>query len=227
MNRIHIKRILIAVVLIVLMLVLRFSGVGNYINLNFFSEHKQSVLDFIATWPVVSRLLFMVAYMLLVIFAIPITIILNIVGGYFFGAVQAAILCIVSATLGSTISFFVFRYLLYDSVQAKYGKKLAPLTQSIQKYGANYILFLELLPITPFGFIVIGASLAGLDTWTFIWATFVGIIPSTFIYAYAGQQLGSLDSFGSIFAPQFVIPLLLLSLLALLPIILRHFKIIK
>jgi uncharacterized membrane protein YdjX (TVP38/TMEM64 family) len=221
------KRIMLAVVLIGIMIAIRFSGIGQYINLDFFLQHKQYVIDCIAQWPILSRLIFILTYAVTVILAVPITNIYPMIGGYFFGVCQATVLSVISATLGSVISFMVFRYLLYESVQARYGKQLERIIQNIRTYGANYILFLELLPITPFGFIVIGASLAGLSTWTFIWATAVGIIPSTFIYAYAGSELGSLDSFGGIFAPKFVIPLLLLAVLALVPIVLRHYKIIK
>lgn len=227
MSNIYIKRIAIAGALVAFMLALRFAGIGNYINMDFFLQHKQHAIDFIASWPLLARGLYMAVYTLVVTFAIPISIILTVVGGYFFGAVQATLFAVVSGTLGSVISFLVFRYLLYDSVQAKYGKQLESLTKNIHSHGANYILFLQLLPITPFGFIVIAASLAGLPLWTFLWATAVGITPGTFIYAYAGQGLGSLDSFGGIFAPKFVIPLVLLAVLALVPIILRHFKIIK
>ncbi|MGE0010556.1 MAG: TVP38/TMEM64 family protein [Candidatus Babeliales bacterium] len=224
---VSIKRVVIAVGLILFMILLRFMHIGDYINFDFFLQHKQHVADFIASWPIGSRLIYMLAYILVVAFAIPISIILTVVGGYFFGAIQATLFTVFSATVGAFISFLVFRYLLYDTMQAKYGKQLEPLTKNITQHGSNYILFLQLLPITPFGFIVIAASLAGIASWTFIWATAVGILPGSFIYAYAGQELGSLDSFAGIFAPKFVIPLVLLALLALVPIILRHFKIIK
>lgn len=223
----YIKRIVIAACLIAIMVALRFVGIGDYINMNFFLQHKHVVSNFIAQWPILARMLYMMVYTLVVAFAIPISIILTVVGGYFFGVVQATILSVFSATVGAFISFLVFRHLLYESMQVKYGKQLAPLTNNIRMHGANYILFLQLLPITPFGFIVIAASLAGLASWTFLWATATGILPGTFIYAYAGQELGSLDSFSGIFAPKFVIPLVLLALLALVPIVLRHFKIIK
>lgn len=221
------KRILIACICVAFVVLLRFNGVGDYINMDFFAQHKQQLINFIETHPFSSRLAFIAAYALTVFLAIPVSNIFPVIGGYFFGIVQSTILSVFSATLGSLIAFILFRYLLYDSVQAKYGHKLETLIKSIRLHGANYILFLELLPITPFGFIVIGASLAGLTTWTFIWATAVGIVPSTIIYAYAGEQLSSLDSFGGILAPKFVIPLLVLAILALVPILLRHYKIIK
>lgn len=221
------RRILIALALILAMVGVRYIGIGNYINVNFFAQNKAHVCNFMHSWPIVSRVCYMLIYMLVVACAIPVSIPLTVLGGYFFGAGQAAILAITSATVGSTITFLLFRHLLYESMQQKYGMQLSSLTNNIRKYGANYILFLQLLPITPFGFIVIAASLAGLPLRTFVWSTAGGIIPSTCIYAYAGQELGSLDSFGSIFAPRFVVPLVLLSLLALAPIVLRHFKIIK
>ncbi len=221
------KRLLIALAIVGVVVIVRFLNIGQYINMDFFASHKQQVIDAITCRPIVSRIIFMALYALTVMLAIPITNIFPVIGGYFFGIWQSTLLSVLSATLGSVIAFVLFRYLLFDTIQTKYGKRLAPIIENIRRHGANYILFLELLPITPFGFIVIGASLAGLATRTFIWATAIGIIPSTLLYAYAGNQLSNLESFGGILAPKFVIPLLLLSLLALLPILLRHFKIIK
>lgn len=227
MNNRYTKRIIIAIILIAIMVTLRVIGIRDYINFNFFLENKQHVSDLIAAWPILSRLLFILVYIGVVALAIPISIILTVIGGYFFGTIQSTVFTVFSATTGAFISFAVFRYLLYESMHVKYGKKLAPLTRNIQMHGANYILFLQLLPITPFAFIVIASSLAGLSSWTFIWATAVGITPGTFIYAYAGHELGNLDSFSGIFAPKFVVPLVLLALLALVPVVLRHYKIIK
>lgn len=221
------KRLIIAGLLLALLVLIRFSGIGSYINFDFFSRNQQYVRDLIAQYPVLSRVLFILLYIVIVTFGVPISIALTVAGGYFFGAMESAIYTILSATTGALISFLTFRYLLYDAMHAKYGKKLRTLTNNIKKYGANYILFMQLLPITPFAFIIIACSLAGISAWTFAWATAVGITPGTFIYAYAGQQLGQLESFGGIFAPKFVIPLMLLALLALLPIALRYFKIIK
>jgi len=49
-------------------------------------------------------------------------------------------------------------------------------------------------------------------------ATALGIIPASFIYAYAGQQLGAINSLKEIASPNVLMALMLLGLLALAPI---------
>lgn len=54
--------------------------------------------------------------------------------------------------------------------------------------------------------------------WTFMWVTFLGILPGTVIYVNAGQKLGEIKKAADIVS----LPILLsLALLGLLPLLLK------
>ncbi len=219
-------RFVIALVLMCIMLVLRYSGIGRYINLTFIWEHKETFHEFINVHYGMSVIFFLSLYIIVVALTVPISIILNIVAGYFFGVFQAVIYSNIGSTVGALLAFLTFRYLLHAGMQQKYGKALARFNARFKQQGAYYLLFMQLLPITPFGLINILAGLSGISMWTFYWTTAVGILPGSVIYAFAGSRLVNVTSVGDILSLPVIIALTLLALLALLPVILTYFKII-
>jgi uncharacterized membrane protein YdjX (TVP38/TMEM64 family) len=56
---------------------------------------------------------------------------------------------------------------------------------------------------------------------TYIAATTIGIIPGSFVYAYAGRELGTLNSIAEIATPRVLLAFTLLGLLALVPVVYR------
>jgi uncharacterized membrane protein YdjX (TVP38/TMEM64 family) len=59
---------------------------------------------------------------------------------------------------------------------------------------------------------------------TYVAATAVGIVPGSFVYAYAGRQLGTINSLNEIASPNVIAAFVLLGLLALMPIVYKKFK---
>ena len=62
---------------------------------------------------------------------------------------------------------------------------------------------------------------------TYILATAIGIIPGTFVYAYAGRQLGTINSLKEVVSLNVLLALTLLGLFALLPILYRKLTVKK
>ncbi len=58
----------------------------------------------------------------------------------------------------------------------------------------------------------------------YVSATSLGIIPASFVYAYAGQQLGTINSLGEIASPPVLLAFTLLGVLALVPVVYRKFS---
>jgi uncharacterized membrane protein YdjX (TVP38/TMEM64 family) len=58
-------------------------------------------------------------------------------------------------------------------------------------------------------------------------ATALGIIPGSFVYAYAGRQLGTINSLSEIASPNVISAFVLLGLLALAPIAYKKFTVKK
>ena len=67
------------------------------------------------------------------------------------------------------------------------------------------------------------SGLTRVSVGTYVAATAVGIIPGSFVYAYAGRQLGTINSLKEIASPNVIGAFVLLGLLATAPIVYKKF----
>jgi uncharacterized membrane protein YdjX (TVP38/TMEM64 family) len=128
------------------------------------------------------------------------------------------------ATTGATLAFLAARYMLRDWVEQKFGKWLEPLQQGFAKNAFSYLMTLRLIPLFPFFVVNLVSGLTRMNVSSYVAATALGIIPGSFVYAYAGRQLGTINSLKEIASPNVIAAFVLLGLLALAPTIYKKFK---
>jgi uncharacterized membrane protein YdjX (TVP38/TMEM64 family) len=58
---------------------------------------------------------------------------------------------------------------------------------------------------------------------TYVAATALGIIPGSFVYTFAGRQLGTINTLSELVSPRLILAFSLLGLLILIPIFYRKF----
>jgi len=133
----------------------------------------------------------------------------------------------VGATTGATLAFLAARYLLRDWVEQKFGDRLQPIQEGFAKNAFSYLMTLRLIPLFPFFLVNLVSGLTRVPLGTYIVATALGIIPGSFVYAYAGRQLGTINSLREIASPNVLLAFTLLGLLALVPVVYRRFTAAK
>jgi len=151
--------------------------------------------------------------------SLPGATILTLAGGFVFGAVPATLYVNIGATTGATLAFLAARYVLRDTVEQKFGRWLEPLQQGFAKNALSYLLTLRLIPLFPFFVVNLVSGLTRVSVGTYVAATALGIIPGSFVYAYAGRQLGVINSLKEIGSPQVLGAFVLLGAFALAPIL--------
>ena len=162
------KRVIFALVLVAGLFLLRFFGITNYINLAFFTAHKEQIQQFLVHHYGATVLIFMLLNLVVVISTVPITPLFNIIGGYLFGVVPGVMYTNIGVSLGAIISFLIVRYLLADAFKTRYAQAAQAFKTEFEKRGANYLLTMQLFPFTPFALINIMAGLSGISVFTFI-----------------------------------------------------------
>ena len=81
---------------------------------------------------------------------------------------------------------------------------------------------LRLIPAFPFFLVNLVSGLTrGSNLATYIGATALGIIPGSFVFAFAGRQLGTINSLSEIASPPVLLAFTFLGLLAIMPIVYR------
>jgi len=220
----HKKRIIIGLLIVCIILVLRYLNIGKYISLESIKSNRKWLQNLIDKnfW------LFVVGYVgtyaAAITLSLPVFVMMSIAGGFFFGVVRGALLANLGATLGSTVSFLLIRHLFGKVLHEKYKDRLRAFNREFKKYGYSYLLSLHFFLIVPLFVPNVLGGLANVSLWTFVWTTFVGMIPGTFIFAFAGKQLMTIQSLREVFSPQLILVAVFFLFLSLVPFFARWFK---
>ena len=196
---------------------------GRFLSLTVLKDNRDSLLAFTEANFAAAVGIFIIAYAIATGLSLPGAVILTLAGGFLFGAVFATLCVNIGATTGATLAFLTARYLLRDTVEQKFGKWLGPFQEGFAKNAFSYLLTLRLIPLFPFFVVNLVSGITRVNVGTYVAATAIGIIPGSFVYAYAGRQLGTINSLKEIASPNVVGAFVLLGLLALVPVVYKKY----
>jgi uncharacterized membrane protein YdjX (TVP38/TMEM64 family) len=191
---------------------------GRYLSLEVLKANRDQLVDFTHDHYAVAVGSFVALYCAVTGLSLPGAVIMTLAGGFLFGSLLGMLYVNIGATSGATLAFLASRYLLRDWVERKFGAKLGPIQEGFEKNAFSYLMTLRLIPLFPFFLVNLVSGLTRVNVATYVTATAFGIVPGSFVYAYAGRQLGTLNSLKEIASPNVLLAFTLLGLLALLPI---------
>jgi uncharacterized membrane protein YdjX (TVP38/TMEM64 family) len=222
-------------------------GLHKYLTLQTIAENRAALQDYVSTHLALAILIFMAIYIVVVALSLPGAAILSIVGGFVFGWALSVPVTVVAATIGSIIVFQIVKTSVGAAIAEKAGPFVKRLSDGFAKDAFNYLLFLRLVPAFPFFVVNAVAGVCRVNLRTFIIATFIGIIPGAFAFAWLGRGLGSVIdaqtiahdacvankglancpfelSVSSLVTPQLLIAFAILGVVALIPVALKKWK---
>ncbi len=197
--------------------------VGQYFSLEALKANRDDLLAYTNANFAVAVILYVAVYILQTGFSLPGGALMTLTGGFLFGSVLGTIFVNIGATTGATLAFLAARYVLRDWVERKFGKRIEPIQAGFAQNAFSYLLTLRLIPAFPFFLVNLVSGLTRIPLGTYVIATSIGIIPGSFVYAFAGRQLGSINSLAEIASPPVLLAFTFLGLLALVPILHRKF----
>ena len=172
-------------------------------------------------------ILYSFLYIVCVALSIPVASYLTLIGGAIFNWLALPVV-VFSATIGATIIFILSKSILADYFSKKIIKKYKSLEKGFSKNHFYYLLFLRLIPFAPFFVVNILAGIVNMRIISYLFATFIGIVPGTTIYVFTGITFTELfknsqiPEFNIISSKYFLI-IILLSILSLSPVIFKKF----
>lgn len=217
-------KMLIAVVLALAISAFFYFDLGRFLSLTALKENRDSLLAFTDANFAAAVAIFIGTYILVAGLSLPGAVILTLAGGFVFGAGLATLFINIGATTGATLAFLTARYVLRDAVEQRFGTRLGPFQEGFAKNAFNYLLTLRLIPLFPFFMVNLVSGLTRVSVGIYVAATAIGIIPGSFVYAYAGRQLGTINSLKEIASPNVIGAFVLLGLLALVPVVYKRFS---
>jgi len=218
------KRFVPLLILLLAVVAVFASGATRYLNLEALQANEAALRAFVNQQLPLALLTFVVVYALATAVSLPGATILTLAGGYLFGTWIGGAATVAGATIGAVLVFYAvktsFGQVLRDKAEAS-GGRLKSVIDGVQAGAFGYILTLRLIPLAPFWLVNVAAALAHAPLRAYAVATFIGIIPATFIYSGIGAGIGELlargetPDLGVIFSPTVLGPLVALGLLTL------------
>ena len=205
------------------------SGVNDLLTWHFIGYHYTDIKGFVSDDRWLSYLVFFCTYVLAVAFSLPIASLLTLVGGAVLEW-PAVVLVVVAATVGSGLVFLAAQNVFADILRGQAGMFLGKLKDGFLKNPFLYLLSLRLIPVAPFWAVNIVPAFTEMRLSQFLAATFLGIIPGTFVYISVGRGLdhvlaaGQTPDLALLTSVNILLPLAGLGLLALVPIIMQRAK---
>lgn len=189
---------------------------GRFFSLDFLQQSQARFADLREQQPLALAAGYFLVYVAVTALSLPGATIVTLAGGAIFGLGWGLLLVSFASSIGATLAFLTARFLLRDSVQSRFGQRLAEVDKGIQKDGAFYLFTLRLIPVVPFFVINLLMGLTNMKAWTFYWVSQLGMLAGTAVYVNAGTQLGQLTSLQGIVSPGLLGSFVLLGLFPLI-----------
>jgi len=173
-----IRLIVVIGILIALFLTMKFMPVQQWLrNFN----------DWVGQMGVVGIFIFIIVYAVATVLLAPGSV-LTIGAGFAFGLWKGFVAVSAGSTLGAALAFLVARFIARDKIEAiaQRNEKFRRIDNAIGKQGAKLILLLRLSPIIPFNLSNYFYGLTAVKFWPYVLASWIGMMPGTFLYVYIG-----------------------------------------
>ena len=210
------KKLLIVAVLVALVVAFFAFDLGRFLSLDYLKSQQAGFAALYAESPLGVIGAYALIYITVFALALPVGAVMTLAGGALFGVVVGTVVVSFASSIGAVLAFLASRYVLRDSVQARFGSRLAEVDAGIAKDGAFYLIALRLIPAFPPAAINLLFGLTKMKAWTFYWASQLGMLAGTIVYVLAGTQLAKIDSLKSIVSPGLIGAFVLLGLLPLI-----------
>ena len=210
--------------------ILGFIFLREYLSLDTLKENREALLAWRDQNYFLAALVYVLAYVLIVAFSIPGAAFMTLTGGFLFGLIAGTLLTVFGATIGAACIFLAAKTSLGESLKKKAGPWMDKFEKGFQENEISFLFLLRLVPALPFFVANLLPAFFGVSLFTYVWTTFLGILPGTAVYTSIGTGLGEVFAKGgdislNVFAdPAVWGPFAALTALAITPIIIKKVR---
>ena len=138
----------------------------------------------------------------------------------------ASLIIATSGSLGATIGLLLSRYIFRDFIELKCARWLKSFNALVCTTPFFTIFAIRLIPIFPFFAVNLLAGVTHMSVVRFLGGTFLGMLPSTYLYSSSGLQLSQISTINEILTVKMVVILSCLGCISACSLVLkkRFFK---
>ncbi|MBC7918562.1 MAG: FAD-dependent oxidoreductase [Rhodoferax sp.] len=195
------KQLVVAVLVVAAIAAFFVLDLGRYLSLDYLKQSQQEFAQWYVAKPATVIAGYFVIYLLVTALSIPGAAVLTLAGGAIFGLGWGLLIVSFASTAGATLAFLMSRFVLRESIEARFGQRLKDINQGIEKDGAFYLFTLRLVPLVPFFVINLVMGLTKMRVGVFYLVSQLGMLAGTAVYVNAGTQLSKIDSLRGLLSP--------------------------
>ncbi len=152
-----------------------------------------TVLAWIAAWRGVASVPFVLVYAFAAVVLLPDSL-LTIAAGALFGLLRGLVLVSIGSMLGAAAAFFLGRSLVRNWVhrRAERWPTFHALDRAIARHGFWIVFLTRLSPIIPYGLLNYTFGITTVRVRDYLLASWIGMLPGTLLYVYAGTAAANL-----------------------------------
>lgn len=150
-------------------------------------EWLQTFNQWVEELGAIGMVVFIAVYILATVLFLP-GAILTLGAGFAFGVGWGFLAVSIGSTIGAACAFLIGRYLARDKIRAKADDypKFSAIDKAVGKEGWKIVLLLRLSPLVPFNLQNYLYGLTAIKFWPYLLASWIGMMPGTFLYVYLG-----------------------------------------
>jgi pyruvate/2-oxoglutarate dehydrogenase complex dihydrolipoamide dehydrogenase (E3) component/uncharacterized membrane protein YdjX (TVP38/TMEM64 family) len=198
------NKLVVLVVVVALIAAFFVFDLGRFFSLAYLKSSQAQFAELYQARPALVIGSYLAVYVAVTALSLPGAAILTLAGGAIFGLLAGTVIVSFASSIGATLAFLAARFLLRDSVQARFGARLAEIDRGVAKEGAFYLFTLRLVPLVPFFVINLLMGLTKMKAGTFYWVSQLGMLAGTVVYVNAGTQLAKIESLQGILSPALI-----------------------
>ncbi|HEX4880067.1 MAG TPA: VTT domain-containing protein [Limnobacter sp.] len=172
-----------------------------------------------AQHPVLAMTLYFVLFVTITALCLPGASIMMLVGAGCMGFGVCTLVSTAASAVGALLTMLATRHMFRSRVQQRFGQTLHKMDLGLQKNEVAYMLSLRLAPIIPFVVFNMLAGLTRTKAWTFLWTSFLGMLPGTLLYVNAGREISQIRQLQDLFSAEVMLSL---TALAFVPLAIQH-----
>ena len=184
------RSVALVVLILCVIVTLRYLGIGEKLG-----DLRQWIEEFGSLAPLVYVLIYIIA----VVAALPGAAI-TIAGGALFGSVTGVILVSIGSTIGASLAFIIARYVARNAIVRRLStnETFQKLDRMTEEHGAIIVAITRLVPIFPFNLLNYGFGLTKVPFWTYVFWSWLCMIPGTILYVVGTDAVVSGISQGNV-----------------------------
>jgi uncharacterized membrane protein YdjX (TVP38/TMEM64 family) len=119
--------------------------------------------------------------------------VLTMGAGFIYGPIRGTLLVSPASVVGATLAFLVGRFLARGWVAQRIAAKpkFAAIDEAIGARGFYIVFLIRLSPVFPFTLLNYALGLTRVKLRDYVLASFIGMLPGTFLYVYLGSLITS------------------------------------